>query len=85
VKARDLLGRDLISFADVFAGTGVVARMARRFSHTLYINDFEPYSAFSNAVYHRNYSEIDIGAINAARLEVNEGTSENPGGLSVSG
>jgi adenine-specific DNA-methyltransferase len=72
VKARDLLGRDLISFADVFAGTGVVARMARRFSHTLYINDFEPYSAFSNAVYHRNYSEIDIGAINAARLEVNE-------------
>ena len=46
------LKKESVSFADVFAGSGVVSRMARKWAHTLYINDIEEYSAYINNVYH---------------------------------
>lgn len=59
------------SFADVFAGTGVVSRMARRYAKSLHINDFEEYSAFSNEVYHSNRSRVPSEEIEVWRKKVN--------------
>ncbi|MBW7057622.1 DNA adenine methylase [Paracoccus bogoriensis] len=78
LRALEILGKENVSFADVFAGTGVVSRLARRWSHTLYINDFEAYSAFSNRVYHTNRSTVDVSAVEAALREVNRIASESP-------
>ena len=77
-RARDILGSGTIAFADVFAGTGVVSRMARRWSHALYVNDFEKYSAYSNAVYHTNRSDVDLDEVDQARKEVNWIASQRP-------
>ena len=78
LRAQDILGAKKLSFADVFAGTGVVSRLARRWSHTLYVNDFEKYSSFSNRVYHTNISEVDLDEINEARREINWIASHKP-------
>lgn len=72
------LGKSTISFADVFAGTGVVSRMARRYSHQLHINDFEEYSAFSNAVYHTNAAEVSDSEINLWRDHVRLAATRAP-------
>ncbi len=76
--SMNVLGADEISFADVFAGTGVVSRMARQWAHTLHINDFEDYSSFSNRVYHSNHSDVDTDAVDRARQEINEIASTAP-------
>ena len=78
LRALEILNKDSISFADVFAGTGVVSRLARRWAHTLYINDFEAYSAFSNRVYHANYSTVNVDAVETARREINYIASKYP-------
>jgi len=72
------MGKDLVSFADVFAGSGVVSRMARKLSHTLFINDIEEYSGYINRAYHSNRSEVDFKSIENARVEINRIASENP-------
>lgn len=78
VESLDALGKDRVSFADVFAGSGVVSRMARRWCHTLYVNDFEGYSAFVNRVYHANKSEVDLGRVDEYRQVVNQRASSYP-------
>ncbi|QXI66241.1 Modification methylase FokI (plasmid) [Paracoccus marcusii] len=60
------------SFADVFAGTGVVSRMARAYAKTLYVNDFEEYSSFSNTVYQTNRCDIPSQEVEIWRKNVNE-------------
>lgn len=59
------------SFADVFAGTGVVSRMARAHAKTLYVNDFEEYSSFSNAVYQANRRDVPVQEVEVWRKKVN--------------
>jgi len=46
-------------FSDVFAGTGIVSRMARQYFKELYINDLEAYSVFTNKAHHTNRSSVD--------------------------
>lgn len=77
-QALDALGKDRCSFADVFAGTGVVSRMARRWSHTLHINDFEDYSSYINRIYHANRSEIDAQRIDEYRRRINKSAQDSP-------
>lgn len=72
------LAKEEVSFADVFAGSGVVSRMARKWVHTLYVNDIEEYSAYINKVYHRNRSEVSLKSVDDARVEVNRVASERP-------
>ncbi|AGZ81687.1 DNA adenine methylase [Campylobacter fetus] len=49
--------KDKVSFADIFSGSGIVARMARAHSHTVYTNDLESYSKVINECYQTNYSD----------------------------
>ena len=45
------LGKDKIVSADLFAGSGVVARMLKQYSSRLIVNDLENYSAVVNSCY----------------------------------
>ncbi|MCA3376212.1 MAG: DNA adenine methylase, partial [Roseomonas sp.] len=78
LSCLDLLNVKDISFADVFAGTGAVSRLARQCSHSLFINDFEKYSALINTVYHSNYRQIDLKKIDKHRRKINEIASNCP-------
>lgn len=69
-QATAALGRRRIAFLDLFSGSGVVARLARRHAHTLHCNDLELYSAVGNACYQRNASEVDPGALADALARV---------------
>lgn len=71
-ESARILRKQQVSFVDVFAGSGIVSRMARRWSHTLHINDFERYSALINSVYHTNRSQVDLSRIDEYRRRVNE-------------
>lgn len=78
LSCLDLLNVKDISFADVFAGTGAVSRLARQCSHSLFINDFEKYSSLINSVYHANYRQIDLKKIDKYRRKINEIASKSP-------
>jgi len=49
--AKEQLGRDKISFCDIFSGSGIVARYAKSHSNFIIANDLEEYSRVSNLCY----------------------------------
>lgn len=53
------LNQEKISSADLFSGSGIVARYLKQFSNTLYVNDLENYARTINECYLTNKSEID--------------------------
>jgi adenine-specific DNA-methyltransferase len=53
------LGSDRISFLDLFAGSGVVSRMAKRYSHLVIANDLERYAQVTSQCYLTNESDVD--------------------------
>nr|WP_315010190.1 DNA adenine methylase [uncultured Campylobacter sp.] len=55
IKAE--LGRDKISFADVFSGSGIVARLVKAHSNLVIANDLEGYSRAINSCYLSNFSD----------------------------
>lgn len=61
IKAE--LGRDKISFADVFSGSGVVSRLAKKHSKMIFANDLELYSRIINECYLSNFSSELEGQI----------------------
>lgn len=62
-KARHILGKDRITSLDGFSGSGVVSRLLREYSTTLYTNDLEPYVKTINECYLSRLSEIDFSEI----------------------
>ena len=52
IKAE--LGADKISFADVFSGSGVVSRLAKKHAKMIFANDLESYSRIINECYLSN-------------------------------
>mgnify|MGYP003740418073 FL=1 len=67
-QAKRQLGKEKIDFLDLFSGSGVVARLARRHAAALHCNDLERYSRVANDCHQANASEVDTGAL-AAELE----------------
>ena len=55
IKAE--LGQGKISFADVFSGSGIVARLAKAHSNLVIANDLEGYSRAINSCYLSNFSD----------------------------
>lgn len=51
---RDELGGKKLDCADLFSGSGVVARLFKRHARALYVNDLEGYSAILNRCYLTN-------------------------------
>ncbi|MBD8634683.1 DNA adenine methylase [Stenotrophomonas sp. CFBP 13725] len=63
VHAMACLQKPTIHFLDMFSGSGVVARLARRYAATLHCNDLERYSEVGNRCYQANAQEVDTGAL----------------------
>lgn len=55
---------DKISFADVFSGSGVVSRLAKKHAKMIFANDLESYSRIINECYLSNFtSELELGIL----------------------
>ena len=61
---KQKLGKDTISSFDGFSGSGVVARLLKYHSHTVYANDLELYSCIINNGYLSNPSDKEKELIN---------------------
>jgi adenine-specific DNA-methyltransferase len=57
------LNKSKLDIADLFSGSGIVARYFKSVSANLYVNDVEPYAYTLNQCYLTNYSEVDIEAL----------------------
>ncbi len=66
---RDQLGGRKLACADLFSGSGVVARLLKRHSQTLYVNDLEGYSALINRCYLTNQADFPVRAYEEAFLQ----------------
>jgi adenine-specific DNA-methyltransferase len=58
--AKAQLRTDKISFIDLFSGTGIVARFAKRHARMLIVNDLKLYSRVTNERYLTNCSSVDL-------------------------
>ncbi len=52
-------GRERLRGADLFAGSGAVARLMKGYCHELTVNDLEPYAAVLGRCYLANRSDLD--------------------------
>ena len=58
MRIREGLGGRRLSCADLFSGSGIVARMLKRHSGRLVVNDLEEYSAMLNSCYLTNRADF---------------------------
>jgi adenine-specific DNA-methyltransferase len=56
---KQKLGKQKLSFLDLFAGSGVVSRFMKQHSDLIVANDIEDYTSIVNACYLANQSRID--------------------------
>lgn len=63
---RDALGGRKLRCGDLFSGSGVVARLLKRHSDLLYVNDLEGYSAILNRCYLTNKADFPEKAFEKA-------------------
>ena len=54
---RKSIGREKMSAGDLFSGSGVVARLMKRYASSLFVNDLETYSDIINRCYLTNVSK----------------------------
>lgn len=59
------LGKERITFFDVFAGSGIVSRYMKRHASRIVANDLERYSEVVNRCYLTNRSAVDEGEFDA--------------------
>lgn len=57
IQVKKELYKNKISSFDVFSGSGIIARLLKQHSHTLYVNDLEFYSKIINSCYLSNIKE----------------------------
>lgn len=55
-----ITGKNRFVCADLFSGSGVVARMLKQYSEKLIVNDMEEYSEIINKCYLTNSKDFDI-------------------------
>ena len=56
---KDRLGKDRLTFLDMFAGSGVVSRFMKMHAESIVCNDLEDYTSIVNACSLTNRSEVD--------------------------
>jgi adenine-specific DNA-methyltransferase len=69
--AKEKLSQERISFLDLFAGTGVVSRMARSYADDIYVNDLELYSFVTNSCYQTNKYDVDVALLSSELSKLN--------------
>ena len=71
------LGKEKLSTADLFSGSGVVSRYLKQYSSDLYVNDLEDYSARINSCYLTNKTEVDMSELDKWYQYLNENLSDD--------
>ncbi len=64
------LKKEKMVCADIFSGSGIVARMLKKYSDTLIVNDLEDYSAVINSCYLINKKDYPVKKCSALRSEI---------------
>ena len=64
------LQKEKMICADIFSGSGIVARMLKKYSDTLIVNDLEDYSAVINSCYLINKKDYPVKKCSALRSEI---------------
>lgn len=59
-KIKNQLGKSRLCTADLFSGSGIVARFLKQYSDEMVVNDLEPYCKVINRCYLANKSEVDL-------------------------
>lgn len=72
------LGKDRLICADLFSGSGIVARMLKRHSEALYVNDLENYSRILNDCYLSNKNDFDEKLYDRLQKEILKKSEEKP-------
>lgn len=72
IAIAEKLGKEKLVCADLFSGSGVVARMLKRHSEKLIVNDLENYSALVNSCYLINKTDFPKGAYASFRQEIEQ-------------
>ena len=62
-QIADEMGKQRLVCADLFSGSGVVARMLKAHSSKLIVNDLEEYSAVINSCYLSNKRDFPVAAL----------------------
>lgn len=65
-EVRSRLGKEKISFFDLFSGSGIVARCMKQFSESIAVNDLERYSEIINRCYLSNEDEVPMRELEEA-------------------
>ena len=65
-----ILNKEKLICADIFSGSGIVARMMKRHSEKLIVNDLENYSAVINSCYLTNQKEFPKDEYEELRLKI---------------
>lgn len=76
-QIADALGQKKLVCADLFSGSGVVARMLKRHSKKLLVNDLENYSALINACYLTNKKDYPAKECTTLRTEIESRCAKN--------
>lgn len=80
--AKEKLGKDKLSFCDVFSGSGVVSRFAKAHSDFIVANDLEDYSRLINSCYLSNKGEISLIELRNLHAELCENLTLQKGFIS---
>lgn len=72
LEIKKSLGKEKCICADLFSGSGVVARFLKQHSSLLLVNDLENYSSVLNSCYLTNKSDFDSKKYNSYRKEILE-------------
>jgi adenine-specific DNA-methyltransferase len=77
-KVLASLGREKLSFLDIFSGTGIVSRYMKSYANLIVANDLETYSRVTNQCYLANASQVDMRALAEAYAEAREQIATAP-------
>ncbi|MGN0740470.1 MAG: DNA adenine methylase [Treponema sp.] len=81
LKIKAELNKDRCVCADLFSGSGIVARMLKKHSSKLICNDLENYSCIINSCYLTNKDEFDFKKYNSLKEKIitEAGRKKTPG------
>ena len=69
-KIENKIGKNKLVCADIFSGSGIVARMLKKHSSKLIVNDLENYSSLINSCYLTNKKDYPKKECDALRAEI---------------
>ncbi len=77
-EVRQSLGREKLTVADIFSGSGVVSRYLKGYASVLYANDLEGYAERVNRCYLANREDVDFEVLTRYFEEAGRRLSEEP-------